>query len=219
MSDMTITVSGKKRLLTAGKYCDKNIVIQAVGGEGGTCSGNHIIEVAELPTKDIDESAVYLCNGAYYKHGGGLTDVYVKIDDACTSLKEASAESGAVVSFNTIPAKTTDGILPSNGDTAIHYDYMEDDKNVFCYVDGEWVVAVTAIVSDVSEITNNGLYAIVNAEWKKYTSGGESVYSGAIDLSNIPQVDSIDNPTASSPTAVMYDGEIYLLVEGELNNG
>jgi hypothetical protein len=36
---------------------------------------------------------------------------------------------------------------------------------------------------------------------------------GVIDLANIPEVDSIDNPTAASPTAVKYDGEIYLLVE------
>lgn len=41
---------------------------------------------------------------------------------------------------------------------------------------------------------------------------------GAIDLSNIPEVDSIENPTESSPTAVRYDGEIYLLCEGELTD-
>lgn len=42
---------------------------------------------------------------------------------------------------------------------------------------------------------------------------------GAIDLANIPKVDSIDDPTASSPTAVSYDDAIYLLVEGEINDG
>lgn len=36
---------------------------------------------------------------------------------------------------------------------------------------------------------------------------------GVIDLASIPEVDSIDNPTEASPTAVRYDGEIYLLVE------
>lgn len=36
---------------------------------------------------------------------------------------------------------------------------------------------------------------------------------GAIDWDNIPEVDSIDSPTEASPTAVRYDGEIYLLVE------
>lgn len=42
---------------------------------------------------------------------------------------------------------------------------------------------------------------------------------GAIDLANIPKVDSIDNPTEASPTAVSYDDAIYLLVEGEINDG
>ena len=37
--------------------------------------------------------------------------------------------------------------------------------------------------------------------------------SGIIDLTNIPVVDSICNPTMESPTAVKYDGEIYLLVK------
>ena len=36
---------------------------------------------------------------------------------------------------------------------------------------------------------------------------------GVIDLANIPVVDSIDNPTEASPTAVRYNGEIYLLVK------
>ena len=36
---------------------------------------------------------------------------------------------------------------------------------------------------------------------------------GVIDLANIPVADSIDNPTEASPTAVMYNGEIYLLVK------
>ena len=35
MSDMNITIKGAKRLLTAGKYCDKNIVVTAEGGGAG----------------------------------------------------------------------------------------------------------------------------------------------------------------------------------------
>ena len=45
----------------------------------------------------------------------------------------------------------------------------------------------------------------------KGESGGSG--GGAIDLVNLEEVDSIDNPTASSPTAVKYNGEIYLLIK------
>ena len=57
-------------------------------------------------------------------------------------------------------------------------------------------------------------FSVVNVAVK--SSGGSG---GAIDLSNIPEVDSNENPTDTSPTAVICDGEIYLLCEGELKNG
>lgn len=47
-------------LHTAGTYCEKDIqIIPDFGSSGGTCSGDHIIEVDELPTENIDEGAVY----------------------------------------------------------------------------------------------------------------------------------------------------------------
>lgn len=39
MSDLNITVSGTKRLLTAGKLCDKNIVVTAEGGDDRYAEG------------------------------------------------------------------------------------------------------------------------------------------------------------------------------------
>ena len=41
-------------------------------------------------------------------------------------------------------------------------------------------------------------------------------YNGAIDLSNIPEVESLE-VTDTSHTAVRYNGNIYLLMEGEIN--
>lgn len=45
-------------------------------------------------------------------------------------------------------------------------------------------------------------------------SSGESGGSGAIDLTNIPEVESLE-VTEDSPTIVKYNNQIYLLVEGE----
>lgn len=52
------------------------------------------------------------------------------------------------------------------------------------------------------------LFAFLSIDAEGLGSAG-----GAIDLANIPVVDSIENPTESSPSAVKYNGEIYLLVE------
>jgi hypothetical protein len=51
----------------------------------------------------------------------------------------------------------------------------------------------------------------VEGEPNEPIEGGSNV----IDLTNIPEVDSIDNPTATSPTVVRYDDAIYLLVKEE----
>lgn len=43
----------------------------------------------------------------------------------------------------------------------------------------------------------------------------ENSGGGAIDLANIPEVDSIEEPKNTSPSAVRYNGEIYLLIQEE----
>jgi hypothetical protein len=57
-----------------------------------------------------------------------------------------------------------------------------------------------------------------------YVNGKEILFSavvngsgngggGAVDLSNIPEVESIEKPKANAPTVVKYNGEIYILAE------
>ena len=36
---------------------------------------------------------------------------------------------------------------------------------------------------------------------------------GAIDLANVPEVESIDNPTETSPAMVRYQDQLYLLIK------
>lgn len=184
MSDINITINGTKRLLTAGKYCDKNIVITPVGG--GNFSGEYVIPVDELPTENIDENAVYLCKGAYYKYGIEFVDVYnaYLANNAIVSIKELQAEHNQPASFNVIPTKTTDGILSFND--GAHFYYIEDEDNVFGYLDGEWSIACEGIISDVSEIAADGLYALIHRGWTKYlapTGTLEITESGTYDVS------------------------------------
>lgn len=270
MSDINITISGKKRLLTAGKYCDKNIVITPVGGgdfsgeyvipvdelptenidanavylckgayykyanergwtkylaptgtltitengthdvteyarvnvnvpteggTGGTCSGNHIIEVTELPTENIDESAVYECGGAYYKKVKEFTDaVMVSGGEA---VKFTDMLQGAIYSFNTIPTQTTDGILVSDGQNAMHFYYIEDVNDVFVYfTDNGWTPlsvmdmgTYNGMISDISQATADGYYALMESgnRWEKYFTGTQVIEAETLPTENIDE--------------------------------
>jgi hypothetical protein len=72
------------------------------------------------------------------------------------------------------------------------------------------------------ETINGGEYVKLNTKGK--TLEGDirvevargSGANGAIDLSNIPEVESLE-VTDTSHTAVRYNSNIYLLMEGEIN--
>lgn len=223
MSDLQITVSGKKRLLTGGKFCDKNIVITAAGGEaaapvlqeksvtltenitvtitpdsgfdglnkavvtvnvpthgsGSACTGKHILEVAALPTENIDKTAVYLCDGAYYKYAKEFTDFILVVDGLAISYVELATAQGATISLNIIPTKTTDGILVS-GESGLHLYYIEDEAKKDVYVYGGEAYGwksfeengnfgtYKGIIADKSEATEGGYYALMEQGWTKY---------------------------------------------------
>jgi hypothetical protein len=69
----------------------------------------------------------------------------------------------------------------------------------------------------LSWVTDEDIEAMFNGTYEGEETPepefGQDDATGAIDLSEIPEVDSIDNPTEESPTAVKHNGEIYLLVE------
>lgn len=64
-------------------------------------------------------------------------------------------------------------------------------------------------------ITDNGHY--IPAE--EYDGFSEVLVNVFIDFDNLPTVDSIEKPVPGSPVAVIYDGAVYVLCEGEYENG
>lgn len=68
MSDINITVEGgtSKRLLTAGKYCDRDIVVTATGGGGGSVNEYFAKTLDEVDCDEATEINAY----AFYENTG-----------------------------------------------------------------------------------------------------------------------------------------------------
>jgi hypothetical protein len=151
MSDISVTINGTKRLLTAGKYCDKNIVVKAEGG---------VTEVAELPTESV--------TGAVYKIGKPkLTDVvyfygnYVYREFPCCE------------DLYYVKTKPTENIAVSSADGSVeNLYYVEDEDDVFLYIDGEWTPFSSFIempykgtITDAADVKEGGYCAVIGTEY------------------------------------------------------
>lgn len=85
---------------------------------------------------------------------------------------------------------------------------------------GKYVAVVKCAGEEIAQLTPLQR-ATFECQGKKFTgdliveTGVRNV--GAIDLSKIPEVNTLENPTDDSITFVKYNGEIYILVEGEQN--
>lgn len=171
--DKRVTLENGQRatLYTKDTYMEDDVLVEATGLE-------LVIPVDELPTENIDLTALYLYDGAYYKYEKitVLTDIIAVDDGVARSVKECAPLFGWEVSFNTISIKTRDDALLSDGESVFHFYYVKNDASVFLYF-GEWVDISEANlgvyngeISDMSEATANGLYALMEntSDWTKY---------------------------------------------------
>jgi hypothetical protein len=172
-------------LKCAGMQMETDVVVavaENIGGGCGECSGNHIIEVTELPTENIDENAVYLCGGAYYKYSKEFVDILL-----CIPSSEPTSINSEGLFLHYATTKPTENIAVTAPDTSVsHIYYIEDENDLFAYGDfeetgeNEWHLfsevfyyPVYGVVSDASEIdttvlTVTGIYAVINTCWTKY---------------------------------------------------
>lgn len=182
-------------------------------GSQGECSGNHIIEVDELPTENIDETALYLCKGVYYKCStAALTDIIVAAYPMIISYKEILESNGASCNFHTVPTKPTEGIRDTT-DSSFEFYYIQDEEDVFLHVDGEWRLFGEInggnpedfpgwnVIYDISEITGTtaeGYYLLFgNAQTSYHHVAGtlEVNENGTYDVRDKANV-SVTVPTA-----------------------
>jgi hypothetical protein len=163
---------------------------------GGECSGQHVIEVTDLPTDNIDMNAIYKCNGRFYTRSSEkLREVAMYTEDAGIWLLSSLAgmTPGAGVYYYTVPELPADGgVITDEKLEILHIYYVERDKNLYLYMADGWVLAseeqalnipYLGVVSDISEIptTEEGIYAIVYAAWDELVRG-----SAVVEVSELP---------------------------------
>lgn len=143
-------------------------------GYGQGDGGGDIIEVDELPTENIDETALYKYADSYYEYRNlPFSDLIILFYGTVLVFSELAATEGYECSFNIIPTKTTENIKVTNVQSSWHWYYVQDENDVLFYGDVEgtgtnsWSScgvmgfgSFGGFISDVSEATGEGYYAI-----------------------------------------------------------
>lgn len=154
------------------------------------CSGKHVIEITEPPAvDDLDKTAIYKYLGSYFGYVKGLEDIFVVDGSDKMSLVELYSAFG--VSFNLYYAETkpTENIVITDPNVSVfNVYYIAGEDDLFVYGDvtesgtNEWASFTTLMgmpnngaISDTSEATEDGVYAVVADGWKEYLAPKGSV--------------------------------------------
>ena len=164
------------------------LISSGLGAGGEACSGMHVIEVSELPTENIKDNALYLCDGKYYKHTSGFTDLILVADGEIQSCERLGAEAGMIVTFQKLTPNTLEELeniefLESDLLTTCHFYYinfsnLNDEtltNDVYIYNSAQMFTVSQILyipyggeISDISEATTDGYYVMSDA-WEKYS--------------------------------------------------
>ena len=181
---------------------DLVIKANATGGSGGgSCSGNHIIEVEELPTEGIDENALYKCGESYYKYYASAFSDVVMNTGAVDSLVEMLTSNEGTVELYQVTTKPTENIIASDLSSHYAFYYVEDESDIFLYNDDfGWItlsmmfdgqLTFKGAISNMSEATEMGYYAVVGSGWDNYIlpNGDVTIVrSGTFDVAKYKSV-------------------------------
>ena len=210
----TATLSCKDKKMVSDVVVKVN---EVEGGSSGECSGDHIIEVDELPTENIDESAVYLQDGKYHKYLNAFTEVVIAVEgEEPILLVEMYRQYGMTVECYTVSTKPTEDIQVTDFDAGIlSIYYVEDENDIFAYMEDAWVPLSSEFgtfggaITSIDQATENGYCYALIGKWTHYivprgvmeitSSGGYDVTENAFAYVNVP--------TPSGSTTITENGE------------
>lgn len=136
-----------------------------------------IIEVDELPTENIDATALYKCGEKYYQYRGELKDIifYMSSDDGPISTVEAMETEGVDFEFHYV--KTMSEVSTIVGPSLYDWCYVENATAILVFtIDGWTSISVVyptlangGAITDISQATaENTIYALVDVGWINY---------------------------------------------------
>ena len=136
------------------------------GGSGnGSCSGNHIIEVDELPEVGV-EGAIYGIPA--------FKDVYVNMGEGTMLISQMLNDQGMTVGFAKATS-TTMGALQGDAVGAIYY--LPDIQDIYMSMQGisdsfsDSFGAFNGEITDTANATEVGFYAYMGRDLYKYKNG------------------------------------------------
>lgn len=203
--EKTITANGTYNASTDGANGFSKVVVNVAGGGSSECTGDHVIPVTELPTENIDEGAVYECNGSYYKRAKELANVIVYEG----SSVETMTDEIPTAQFYFVTTKPTVNITESNFNDIWAFYYVEDENDIFLFgnIDGNgaaWYslslmfeIPYQGEISNASEATEVGYYALIGDGWKCYVE-----YVEGAEGQRIIEVDEL--PTENIDESAVY---------------
>lgn len=151
-----ITVDGgtSVRLLTAGKYCDRDIVVTATGG--GSVSEPSTISGINLHNKETDIPNTYLVGAAVVAYNGWTTTDFIPVEEGKFYLvcSSSAIDSKYCSKFdaNKENAKALSGIINCT------------DKNKPLFIKGhDGYFRFSGISSQIDALE---FYEVINFDWK-----------------------------------------------------
>lgn len=189
-SGETVTLHTTEKKLTEDLVIKVN---EASSGGSSECDGR-IIEVDELPTENIDETALYKMGDSYHKYGAVFKDIIAVSDGNAGSIVEQYSAFGLVFELYYVKTRPTENIVLS-GETAtgalFACYYVQDENDILLYGDlegtgtNEWTSLATMMgyankgaITNISQATEEGgIYALAYEGWTNYI-----VPSGSIEI-------------------------------------
>lgn len=203
-----ISKGQKLTLRVDGHELEGDIVIDGFNGGGSSNCDGCIIEVDTLPTENIDETALYKVGESYHKYSAGaFFDVIMYMGEA-SSLVEMIALQGATAELFQVTTKPTENIVASDGTSIYAFYYIEDEDDVFLYMDNAWItlsemfggyLTYKGAISDISEATEDGYYVVGGSRWTNYIAP-----SGSVLVTESSVVDVTDKQTVIVSVAAAF---------------